>query len=143
MHAAPMLCFWADVTKPPIFARTKARASRLPPDPNRQSHEKGNAMICYFDKARQGRTIALSLHQNGAVMFFPEEIEAMELSDRPAIRQAITQMSKPMFVRSSSVETGAMIGTPRAENSADVPYLLTNALAVEDDTIETVLRLVA
>lgn len=100
-------------------------------------------MICYFDKARQGRTIALNLHQNGAVMFFPEEIEAMELSDRPAIRQAITQMSKPMFVRSSSVETGAMIGTPRAENSADVPYLLTNALAVEDDTIETVLRLVA
>ncbi|SDF67936.1 hypothetical protein SAMN04488117_106126 [Celeribacter baekdonensis] len=100
-------------------------------------------MTRYFDKARQGRTIALNLHQSGAVMFFPEEIEAMDLSERPVIRQTITQMSKPMFVRSSSVETGAKIGTAQAGNSGDAPYLLTNALALNDDTIETVLQLVA
>lgn len=58
----------------------------------------------YFDKARNGRITALDFHQSGTVMFFPSDLHEVELTGRPVIRQEIAQTSKPMFLRSSTVE---------------------------------------
>lgn len=106
-------------------------------------------MTDYLSKARQGRILALSLHQSGAVMFFPEDtVEAEEMkTERPMMepRNVVTQMTKPMFVRSVSVTAGAPITAPHPEEVANTPFLLTEAHAVEDEdqVLKDVLRHVA
>ncbi|MBW6416470.1 hypothetical protein [Celeribacter sp. PS-C1] len=101
-------------------------------------------MTDYFEKARQGRIIALNLHQSGAVMFFPEDMEDAAMTARPSSHHIITQVSKPMFVRSASITSGAMIDAPRLENVANTPLVLTEEHAVSaEDAVENVLHLVA
>ncbi|SFK11369.1 hypothetical protein [Celeribacter neptunius] len=99
-------------------------------------------MTDYIAKARQGRTIALSQSQSGSVMFFPEEFEDVAAQDRRSSRRTINEMSKPMFVRSSSVRAGtmarAMIDAPNVEEAANTPLILT-----AEDAIENVMRLAA
>ncbi|WP_417263415.1 hypothetical protein [Celeribacter sp.] len=101
-------------------------------------------MTDYLAKARQGRIIALNLHQSGAVMFFPEELDEPVATARPSSHHIITQVSKPMFVRSASVTSGAMIDVPRMEDVANTPLILTEEHAVSaEGAVENVLRLVA
>ncbi|WP_434289532.1 hypothetical protein [Celeribacter sp. SCSIO 80788] len=95
-------------------------------------------MTDYFAKARKGRIIALNLYQSGAVMFFPEEFGEIVSTERSTSRHVVTQMSKPMFVRSVSVQSGALIEAPRPEKVANAPFVLT-----EEHAVENVLRLVA
>jgi hypothetical protein len=95
-------------------------------------------MTDYIAKARQGRIIALNLCQNGAVMFFPEEMDEIVTTECPTSRQAMTRISKPMFVRSASVQSGTPIEAPHPEEVANVPFVLT-----EEHAVENVLRLVA
>lgn len=95
-------------------------------------------MTDYIAKARAGRVIALNMCQSGTVMFFPEEMTGSATVERPANRHVMTQMRKPMFVRSASMHAQAAIKTPELEEVANAPFVLTEEHAVED-----VLRLVA
>ncbi|WP_417242325.1 hypothetical protein [Celeribacter sp.] len=88
----------------------------------------------YIAKARANRIIALSLHSNGATMFFPEaEIEPSNTLSELETRRAMMQVSKPMFVRSQSLAHSAIIATPdRASvaNASNEPFILTQEYAV-------------
>ncbi len=91
-------------------------------------------MTDYFAKARKGRIIALNLHQSGAVMFFPEDMEEPVASARPDAEQIMTQRSKAMFVRSDATQAEA----------ANVPCVPTDGRVAHDaGAVANVLRLVA
>ncbi|GAA3860045.1 hypothetical protein [Celeribacter arenosi] len=77
-------------------------------------------MTDYIAKARSNRVIALSHHQSGAVMFFPQDMS----EERTGARQLITRMSKPMFVRSTAITASSRVTAPDMENVANEPYQL-------------------
>lgn len=103
-------------------------------------------MIDFIAKARENRIIALSLHTNGSVMFFPEEDSVHSEMQAGSPSRSVTHVSKPMFVRSEAMKTSALIDTPHqdfvandmaASASPDV-FVLT-----EEHAISSVMRLAA
>jgi hypothetical protein len=103
-------------------------------------------MIDFIAKARENRIIALSLHTNGSVMFFPEEDFAPSQMQVGASRRSVTHVSKPMFVRSEALKTSALIQKPNQDlvandMAASAPsdvFVLT-----EEHAISEVMRLAA
>ncbi|MCA0042264.1 hypothetical protein [Celeribacter litoreus] len=85
-------------------------------------------MTDYAEKAREGRAVALSLQESGGVVFFPEGFDDHIHCPVETTRRVVTQMSKPLFVRSESAhffrhEKGAGDCHP-------APYLLSADLLV-------------
>lgn len=94
-------------------------------------------MTDFIAKARAGRTIALESHRLRAVMFFPEETEVSAAPER----RTVSEISKPMFVRSVRVRTDMIAKAPAPETVANAPLLLTEAQKVPvDDMIATVMK---
>lgn len=85
-------------------------------------------MTDFRAKARRGRIIALQLHQANTVIFFPEEPE----HDVTPIRRTVSAMSKPMFVRSSTLTTDMIARAPEPETVANGPLVLTEAQLVAE-----------
>lgn len=89
-------------------------------------------MTDYLAKARQGRVVALNQSRSGSEMFFPEEMGESLNDERLSRRRAMSTMSKPMFVRSSSVRMGAIANASRTGEVANDPLVLTAEYAVEN-----------
>jgi hypothetical protein len=87
-------------------------------------------MIDYIEKARAGRTTALSLHTDSHGMFFPDECEASARKRRSGV-----QISKAMFVRSAAFDTGALNEADAPANNDQDAFILT-----EDHIVEEVMR---
>ncbi|MBU2937263.1 MULTISPECIES: hypothetical protein [Pacificibacter] len=77
-------------------------------------------MIDFIAKARTNRIIALNLSSKGTEMFFPEDDTAKRAGKVHTGRRAVTHVSRPMRLRSQSVQTSAMIETPHSDMVANV-----------------------
>mgnify|MGYP001079872819 CR=1 FL=1 len=90
----------------------------------------------FIAKARENRIVALSLHRNGTMMFFPEtDIDPQGNMSELETRRAMMQVSKPMFVRSQSLAGSAIVAAPdhaTVANAPNEPFVLTQELAVNN-----------
>lgn len=84
-------------------------------------------MTDYLAKARSNRLIALNLRKTGADMFFPQDADDGPAENAHSDRGSLKCISKPMFVRSVTLEVQPALATPSGQDTANcraLPFLL-------------------